>query len=231
MSKRYNFNNNPVNTNNAVKAESEEKTMMNAKENNLTANENIIPAIPADIPEKNQAMLRFIAEENNWKSPKAADWEEKGLKGYNFVIELEKAWKNAGRYYAYGFQPKHQNTALVHLERAYCLMGLDWNATMAWDLYISNGILRMAKDKVTGEEYCSISSKSTMSKKALKMMYRMVNGKSVILTNEAMDKALSEATARKGKKAAQTNEDKLRALIEAMGKENVVAMFKELLVA
>lgn len=228
MSKRYNFNNNPVNT---VKAESEEKTMMNAKENNLSANENIIPAIPADVPEKNQAMLRFIAEENNWKSPKAADWEEKGLKGYNFVIELEKAWKNAGRYYAYGFQAKHQNTALVHLERAYRLMGLEWNATMAWDLYISNGILRMAKDKVTGEEYCSISSKSTMNKKALKMMYRMVNGKSVILTNEAMDKALSEATARKGKKAAQTNEDKLRALIEAMGKENVVAMFKELLAA
>ena len=67
-------------------------------------------------------MLRFIAENNNWKSPKAAEWEEFGLKGYNFVIELEKAWKNAGRYYAYGFQAKHQNTALVHLERAYRLL-------------------------------------------------------------------------------------------------------------
>lgn len=231
MSKRYNFNNHPVNTNNTVKAENEEKTMMNTNENNLTVNKSLIPSVPVDICEKNRDMLRFIANENNWKSPKAADWEEKGLKGYNFVIELEKAWKNAGRYYAYGFQAKHQNTALVHLERAYRLLDLEWNATLAWDMYVANGILRMAKDKVTGEEYCSISSKSTMSKKALKMMYRMVNSKSVILTNDAMDKALSEATARKGKKAAQTNEEKLRALIEAMGKENVVEMFKELLAA
>ena len=52
MSKRYNSNNHPVNTENTVKAESEEKTMMNANENNLNVNENIIPVIPADIPEK-----------------------------------------------------------------------------------------------------------------------------------------------------------------------------------
>lgn len=231
MSKRYNFNNNSVNTNNTVKAESEEKTMMNVKENNLTANKNAIPAIPAEICLKNREMLRFIAAENNFKVPAGKVWEEKGLKGYNFAVELDKAWKNAGRYYAYGFQTKHHNAAMEHLKRAYELLDLEWNAVMAWEMYIAQGILRVAKDKVTGEEYCTISTKSTMTKKAMKMLFRMVNGKSVILTNEAMDKALSEATARKGKKAAQTNEDKLRALIEAMGKENVVAMFKELLVA
>ena len=225
MSKRYNFNNNPVNTtanSNSARNESEEKTM--------NANSNSIPMIPAEIIEKNHEMLKFIAEENNWRTPKTSVWEEKGLKGYNFGIEMDKAWKCAGRYYAYGFQPKHKETALTHLERAYKLLGLDWNPAMAWEMYIAQGLLRTAKDKVTNEEYMTISTKGTMTKKGLKMFFRMVNGKSVILTNESMDKSLSEATAKKGKKA-QSNEEKLMALIEAMGKDNVLALFKDVLAA
>lgn len=223
MSKRYNFNNNPVNTNNTVKSESEEK-IMNANSNS-TAN-----SIPAEIISKNGDMLYFIAKENNWKTPKASVWEEKGLKGYNFIVEMDKAWKNAGRYYAYGFQSKHKENALYHLERAYKLLGLEWNPAMAWEMYIAQGMLRTVKDKENGSEYFSISTKATMTKKGLKMFFRMVNGKSVILTNEAMDKSLSEATAKKGKKA-QSNEEKLMALIEAMGKDNVLALFKDVLAA
>lgn len=208
--------------------ENMEVVSMSENKNNVT--ENIIPEIPVFVMGKNREMLHYIVEENGCKVPKNTVWEEHGLKGYNFAIELDKAWKNAGRYYAYGFQSKHQNTALVHLERAYKLVGLEWNASQAWDMYIANGLLRVAKDKVTKEEYMTVSSKNTMTKKSLKMFYRMVCGKSVILTNETLDKALSESTARKGKKA-QTNEEKLKALLEVIGMENAREMFKELFAA
>ena len=140
-------------------------------------------------------MLKEISE-NNWKTPKAADWKNAGLESAsNFCLHLDKFWESYLKAQVSCVEnpaesERYCEMAESRLTAAFNALEIHPNTAMmmrTWGLCQ----IKTVKDNVR------YTSKTTFRKNALKYLLDCVNGNGALVEDEKLDKALNPKPAKR----------------------------------
>ena len=142
--------------------------------NPVTADIAEIRQVSDEISTKARNMLVDIIT-NGYKIPKASAWTDAGLKGFNFVYELEKAWEEIAKaYIAKNDEGKvdlrkkydHFDRARLRVKNAYTILGIPYCDNDFIELQAA-GVYTHKKVTGTNDYTTSVQSKAAVRRKFL----------------------------------------------------------------
>ena len=205
---KHNHKNSNITANTNINKNQEATTMTNSQNTNVTT----INPVTADIAEIRQVSDEISTKARNmlvdiitdgYKIPKASAWTDYGLKGFNFVYELEKAWEEIAKAYIAKREDgkvdlnkkyDHFDRARLRVKNAYTILGIPYCDNDFIELQAA-GVYTHKKVTGTNDYTTSVQSKAAVRRKFLVTITKAIKMEAATIS-ETNRKALEGKSAK-----------------------------------